>query len=75
MREYALEAGGSFKAMNETFVEAWVRDEECGSNQLQLQGPDGAVRHLEGEEGPVYHLFAFPAEDNFAGWCPLPLLL
>lgn len=69
MREYALEAGGSFKAVNETFVEAWVRDEECGSNLIRLQGSDGAVRHMEGDEGPVYNLFAFPAEDNFAGWC------
>lgn len=25
MREYALEAGGQFKAVNETFVEHWVQ--------------------------------------------------
>eukprot|EP00878_Enallax_costatus_P013939 GHUV01014576.1.p1 GENE.GHUV01014576.1~~GHUV01014576.1.p1 ORF type:complete len:479 (+),score=157.31 GHUV01014576.1:163-1437(+) len=67
MREYALEAGGQFKAVNETFVEAWAAEEECGSNLLQLTGPDGAVRQLQGEQGPVYNLFAFPAEDNFAG--------
>jgi hypothetical protein len=67
MREYALEAGGTFKAVNETFVEAWAAGEECGSNRLALQGPDGAVRQLEGQDGPVYNLFAFPAEDNFAG--------
>lgn len=67
MREYALEEGGTFKAVNETFVEAWAADADCGSNMLQLTGPDGAVRQLEGVQGPVYNLFAFPAEDNFAG--------
>jgi hypothetical protein len=25
MREYALEAGGTFKAVNETFVEHWAQ--------------------------------------------------
>jgi hypothetical protein len=25
MREYALEAGGAFKAVNETFVEHWAQ--------------------------------------------------
>jgi hypothetical protein len=60
-------AGGSFKAVNETFVEHWVADEECGANLLQLEGPDGIVRQVEGEEGVVHNLFAFPAEDNFAG--------
>lgn len=60
-------AGGSFKAVNETFVEHWVADEECGANLLQLEGPDGNVRQVEGEEGVVHNLFAFPAEDNFAG--------
>lgn len=53
--------------MNETFVEHWVQDEECGANLLQLEGPDGNVRNCEGEDGMVYNLFAFPAEDNFAG--------
>jgi hypothetical protein len=70
-------AGGSFKAVNETFVEHWVADEECGANLLQLEGPDGNVRQVEGEEGVVHNLFAFPAEDNFAGvfgWVLLPLV-
>jgi molybdenum cofactor sulfurtransferase len=68
IREYAMEAGGTFKAVNETFVEHWVADEECGANLLQLEGPDGNVRQLEGEDGMIHNLFAFPAEDNFAGW-------
>lgn len=59
--------GGSFKAVNETFVEHWVGNEECGANLLQLEGPDGNVRNCEGEDAVVYNLFAFPAEDNFAG--------
>lgn len=67
MREYALEAGGSFKAVNETFVEHWAQDEECSGNLLQLEGPDGNVRNCEGEDEVVHNLFAFPAEDNFAG--------
>lgn len=62
-------AGGSFKAVNETFVEHWVADEECGANLLALEGPDGNVRNCEGEDAVVHNLFAFPAEDNFAGVC------
>jgi hypothetical protein len=59
--------GGSFKAVNETFVEHWAQDEECSGNLLQLEGPDGNVRNCEGEDEVVHNLFAFPAEDNFAG--------
>jgi hypothetical protein len=44
-----------------------LQDGECGANLMRLEGPDGSLRHLEGEPGPVYNLFAFPAEDNFAG--------
>lgn len=53
--------------MNETFVQAWVADEACGANLLALEGPDGNVRQVEGDDGVVHNLFAFPAEDNFAG--------
>lgn len=59
--------GGTFKAVNETFVEHWVADKACGANLLQLEGPDGNVRQVEGDGGRVHNLFAFPAEDNFAG--------
>jgi hypothetical protein len=31
MREYALEAGGAFKAVNETFVEHWAQV-RCGQS-------------------------------------------
>jgi len=57
--------------VNETFVEHWVADKECGANLLQLEGPDGNVRQVEGEDGMVHNLFAFPAEDNFAGMVQL----
>jgi hypothetical protein len=50
-------------------MEAWVADEECGANLLALEGPDGNVRNCEGEDAVVHNLFAFPAEDNFAGAC------
>jgi hypothetical protein len=53
--------------VNETFVEAWASDSACGANTLPLAGPDGALRPAEGEGGVVHNLFAFPAEDNFAG--------
>jgi hypothetical protein len=49
------------------FTFACLQDGECGANLMRLEGPDGSLRHLEGEPGPVYNLFAFPAEDNFAG--------
>ena len=48
IREYALERGGSFKALDFDAVEAWL------SSAAE-------------DAGDVFHLFAFPAEENFAG--------
>ncbi|GFR48351.1 hypothetical protein Agub_g10238 [Astrephomene gubernaculifera] len=58
IREYALQGGGAFQAVNESFVERWA-----------LQG-DPAGDHSPPNTrfpAPTYSLFAFPAEDNFAG--------
>ena len=33
MREYALDKGGHFQAMNETAVEAWIAEEEGGAGK------------------------------------------
>lgn len=56
MREYALLNGGTFKAVDEKSVEQWLKDE----GDLLVQGPFS-------EGMPVHSLFAYPAEDNFAG--------
>jgi hypothetical protein len=37
MREYALEAGGAFKAVNETFVEHWAQVRGCAARAIQQQ--------------------------------------
>jgi molybdenum cofactor sulfurtransferase len=34
MRGYALDQGGTFQAVNETFVEAWVGGQECDAGEL-----------------------------------------
>ncbi|KAG2483027.1 hypothetical protein HYH03_018058 [Edaphochlamys debaryana] len=58
VREYALKAGGSFQAVNESFVERWaVRGDASGDhNPANTRFP-----------APTYSLFVYPAEDNFAG--------
>ncbi|KXZ42547.1 hypothetical protein GPECTOR_136g630 [Gonium pectorale] len=58
IREYALQAGGTFQAVNESFVDRWA-----------MRG-DSAGDHAPANTrfpSPTYSLFTFPAEDNFAG--------
>ena len=38
MREYALDKGGHFQAMNETFVEAWLGNQECKAGTRDVGG-------------------------------------
>jgi len=56
IREYALQHGGAFQAVDERYVEEWVHG-------------TGGHDHVpsSGSEDVTYSLFAFPAEDNFAG--------
>eukprot|EP00210_Caulerpa_lentillifera_P000805 g779.t1 len=53
MREYVLREGGGFESVAEETVEDW------------LQTP--ATPSGNGLTSPVYNLFSYPAEDNFAG--------
>ncbi|GIL62185.1 hypothetical protein Vafri_16451 [Volvox africanus] len=58
VREYALKAGGTFQAVNESFVDRWaMRGDSAGDHSP----PNTRF------PAPTYSLFAFPAEDNFAG--------
>jgi len=52
IREYVLNHGGQFEDFNEEQVEKWLSSESEASTT---------------DQQPNYHLFAFPAEDNFAG--------
>jgi hypothetical protein len=45
-------------------VEAWLGDRECDASVLERL--DNTAVALAGAE-PLQNLFAFPAEDNFAG--------
>jgi hypothetical protein len=63
-----------FHAINETTVDAWVKDSSGADVTKFLDSssvssgrkpvPGGAA---EEDDGAVHNLFAFPAEDNFAG--------
>ncbi|EFJ44557.1 hypothetical protein VOLCADRAFT_64703 [Volvox carteri f. nagariensis] len=64
IREYALQGGGTFQAVNESFVDRWaMRGDSAGDHSpANTRFP-----------APTYSLFAFPAEDNFAGVLKYPL--
>lgn len=53
IRQYALEHGAQYESVEAPWVESWLGE-----------GP--GTREVEGSEA-AYSLFAFPAEDNFAG--------
>eukprot|EP01025_Chloroclados_australasicus_P039899 TRINITY_DN4155_c0_g1_i1.p1 TRINITY_DN4155_c0_g1~~TRINITY_DN4155_c0_g1_i1.p1 ORF type:complete len:789 (+),score=82.25 TRINITY_DN4155_c0_g1_i1:167-2533(+) len=55
IREYTLQHGGKFEAVDEEWVQDWVTStsNEQSNNQNNSEA--------------TYNLFAFPAEDNFAG--------
>ncbi|KAG2427700.1 hypothetical protein HYH02_014532 [Chlamydomonas schloesseri] len=59
VREYALQGGGAFQAVNETFVDRWAVRGDASCDHVppasRLPAPT------------TYSLFTFPAEDNFAG--------
>lgn len=56
IREYVLFHGAAFQSMDEDSVSSWIN----GTN------PEGALGTDQPKKA-VHHLFAFPAEDNFAG--------
>lgn len=58
VREYALSKGAQYHSVEEQWVQDWVEGRAEG-----LATPDAP---MDGGE-PAYSLFAFPAEDNFAG--------
>eukprot|EP01026_Neomeris_dumetosa_P051267 TRINITY_DN4507_c0_g1_i3.p1 TRINITY_DN4507_c0_g1~~TRINITY_DN4507_c0_g1_i3.p1 ORF type:complete len:788 (-),score=106.11 TRINITY_DN4507_c0_g1_i3:276-2639(-) len=53
IREYTLQNNGTFEAVDEEWVQNW-----CDQSQIETSANSQDV---------VYNLFAFPAEDNFAG--------
>lgn len=59
MREYALQHDARFQAVEEEWVEQWISGHK----------EDDKFVHPEPgtPEDPTYSLFAFPAEENFAG--------
>mmetsp|Transcript_24514 Transcript_24514/g.58276 ORF Transcript_24514/g.58276 Transcript_24514/m.58276 type:complete len:692 (-) Transcript_24514:359-2434(-) len=63
-RQYALAHGASFQAVDEDWVDTWLFGDNSESQDIDesLASPPG-----DGAEEPVYSLFAFPGEDNFAG--------
>lgn len=72
VREYAMAKGGRFHAINETSVEAWVRDSSGDDvtrflDATSVSSGRRPVPPTEDDDGTVHNLFAFPAEDNFAG--------
>ena len=54
IREYVLKSGGRFEDITEEGVNAWM-----------AETPNEAPSKARGS--PNYHLFAYPAEENFAG--------
>eukprot|EP01023_Acetabularia_acetabulum_P039417 TRINITY_DN3793_c0_g1_i7.p1 TRINITY_DN3793_c0_g1~~TRINITY_DN3793_c0_g1_i7.p1 ORF type:complete len:652 (+),score=114.99 TRINITY_DN3793_c0_g1_i7:24-1958(+) len=56
IREYALSAGANFQAVHEDWVEDWIGGKVASEHPLCGNISD-----------PTYSLFAYPAEDNFAG--------
>ncbi|KAI8474571.1 MAG: pyridoxal phosphate-dependent transferase [Monoraphidium minutum] len=72
VREYAMAKGGRFHAINETTIDAWVRDSSGADitaflDNTAVSSGRRQVPPSEDDDGVVHNLFAFPAEDNFAG--------
>lgn len=69
IREYVLKSNSYFKSVSERFVEGWLagteelETETVAHNNKTEEGSDNSDDKTE----PVYNLFAYPAEDNFAG--------
>lgn len=59
IREYSLQAGGRFQAVEEEWVEDWLSGHK--ESDLFVHPRDGSPDH------PTFSLFAFPAEENFSG--------
>lgn len=59
VREYALQSGGRFQAVEEEWVEDWLSGHKESDHFLHPR--DGSP------ETPTFSLFAFPAEENFSG--------
>jgi len=55
VREYVLQSGGQFEDLTEEQVDQWISQTE------QMASPETTSKT------PTYHLFAYPAEENFAG--------
>jgi hypothetical protein len=77
IREYALQGGGAFQAVNESFVEAWLASDapDLAAGAEGVLGSGGSMDSASAggaggsceQDQLAYSLFAFPAEDNFAG--------
>lgn len=59
VREYALQAGGRFQAVEEEWVEDWISGHQESNHFVHPR--DGTP------DAPTFSLFAFPAEENFSG--------
>ena len=59
VREYALQAGGRFQAVEEEWVEDWISGHKESNHFVHPR--DGTP------DAPTFSLFAFPAEENFSG--------
>ncbi|KAG1671558.1 hypothetical protein FOA52_011280 [Chlamydomonas sp. UWO 241] len=62
IREYARSNGATFQAVDEAHVESWVSSSSVSSADASMPPPSST-----GSGEPIYSLFAYPAEDNFAG--------
>lgn len=81
IRQYALEHGAQYMSVEEPWVQQWLRDDDTQHQQAQngavhaaaqQQQENGVGVEVGGDsdkekQGMSYSLFAFPAEDNFAG--------
>mmetsp|Transcript_19003 Transcript_19003/g.53201 ORF Transcript_19003/g.53201 Transcript_19003/m.53201 type:complete len:843 (+) Transcript_19003:23-2551(+) len=61
IREYAIQHGGSFQAVDESVVDEWLVAAASSPHDHNNPPAEGST------EGPTYSLFGFPAEDNYAG--------
>eukprot|EP00892_Ulva_mutabilis_P009776 jgi/Ulvmu1/7170/UM034_0078.1 len=59
VREYALQAGGRFQAVEEEWVEDWLSGHKESDHFVHP--------HPGTPQRPSFSLFAFPAEENFSG--------
>ncbi|KAF5842717.1 pyridoxal phosphate-dependent transferase [Dunaliella salina] len=61
IREYAIQHGGSFQAIDESVMDEWLGAASSSPHDHNDPPAEGSP------ESPTYSLFGFPAEDNYAG--------